>query len=162
MFVVWFLIWMEEFWINWFLWPSVFHGYGCGSCLSSSAGLLALIFSLHLKEIIYYTFLFCILLIIHSFLLVLHLDHSSWSSFPLPCWIFRFQCTKVPLLGFVLARLHDCQFSCFIAYQGTVKLTFQDNSQVFILGLVSLFSKHWLPPSAALMFVTLSSFVLAK
>lgn len=55
----WFPIWMEEFEINWFLWSLIFHGYGCGTCLSSSSWLICSCFfsSFEKDNVLYFSVL---------------------------------------------------------------------------------------------------------
>lgn len=76
-FIDWFLIWMEEFWINWVLWSPVCHGYGCGICLSSSCWLISShFFSPFVKDnVLYFPILFW------EFFFMLHLDYSCLSYF---------------------------------------------------------------------------------
>lgn len=66
----------------------------------------------------YYTFLFCILLRI----LMLHLDYSNL-YFLSRVNFSNFNVHKSLCWPSVLSRVHDCQFSCFIAYQETVKVS---------------------------------------
>lgn len=104
-------------------------------------------FSPFVKDnVLYFFVLLCILLRI----LMLQLDYSNL-YFLCPVNFSNFTVHKSLCWPSVLARVHDCQFSCFIAYQETVKVSKIIVSCLFLLGVVSLFSKHWPLLSAALM-----------